>query len=199
MIDNLPGHLFVMSDKDKKIVEDFAVKIVPTVKKIYEERDNQKYDVNPERLKEQQIGAKFAELAVYRYVSSLGLTCSSPDFTIYERKKKNWSPDLKLEGDIPIHVKSQETWMAEKRGVSWLVEKFDKELYINNTGYVALCLLNLKEGRVKILGVPKASFLKESGILFGIPKVDKLRATKSAIYYDSLKIYEKDIWSLKNA
>jgi hypothetical protein len=199
MSEEVPGHLIELTESDRKLVEDFATKIDSTVRKIYEARDGQRYDRRPERLHEQQVGAKLSELAVHRYITSLGHTCSSPDFTIYEKKKKTFSPDMKLGDGSPIHVKSQEPHVAELCGISWMVEKTDKELYINTTGYVALCLVSLQHNTVRLLGLPKASFLKEKGILYGQPKKEFLRETKSTIYYDELRLQqEADVWALKN-
>jgi hypothetical protein len=199
MSEGVPGHLIVMTDDDRKRVEEFASKIDSTVRKIYEARDGQRYDFKPMRLQEQQVGAKLSELAVYRYISSLGIQCTEPDFEIYERKKKNFSPDMKLADGSPIHVKSQEPHVAERHGISWMVEKTDKELYINTTGYVALCLVSRVHNTVRLLGLPKATFLKEKGILFGQPKKESLRETKSTIYYDELRLAdESDVWALKN-
>jgi hypothetical protein len=199
MSEGVPGQLIVLTTEDRKIVDDFADAIDATVRKIYEHRNGQRYDSKPERLKEQQVGGKLAELAVYRYITSLGVSCSEPDFKIYERKDKNFSPDMKLADGSPIHVKSQEPSFAEKYGISWMVEKKDKELYVNTTGYVALCLVYREHNTVRILGLPKASFLKEKGILYGLPKKEFLRETKSTIYYDDLRLQDEgDVWALKN-
>ena len=198
MSDEMPGYLIELSENDRKIAEDFATAIDSTVRAIYEKRDDQRYDQKPQRLHEQQVGAKMTEIAVHRHLTSLGYTCSEPDFKIYDRKDKNFSPDMRLDDGSPIHVKSQEPHVAKQRGISWMVEKTDKEIYVNTTGYMALCLVSLEHNTVRLLGLPKTSFLKEKSILYGVPQVEKLRRTKSTIYYDDLRQHEEsDIWALR--
>lgn len=200
MNEEMPGHLIRLTAEDRTKVEEFATKIDATVRKIYENRNGQHYNRNPKRLHEQQVGAKLTEIAVHRHITSLGLQCSEPDFNIYEKRDKNFSPDMKLSDGSPIHVKSQEPHVASRHGISWMVEKTDKEVYINTTGYMALCLVSLEHNTVRLLGLPKTSFLKDKGILYGQPKAEYLRETKATIYYDELSSQDaNDVWALRKA
>src|SRR5687767_14993553 len=100
-MNEIPGHLFVMTAEDRQRAETFAEKVVETT--FYDKRNGQKYEKNPKVQIEQQIGSKLAELAVERYITSLGIYCTSPDFSIYTKRKKSWKPDLSLSDGTPIH------------------------------------------------------------------------------------------------
>lgn len=200
MSEEMPGYLIQLTAEDRKKVENFADAIDKTVRDIYAKRNGQRYNRNPKRLREQQIGSKLTEIAVHRHITSLGLQCTEPDFTIYEKKDKSFAPDMKLADGSPIHVKSQEPHVARKHGISWMVEKTDDEIYIQTTGYMALCLVSLEHNTVRLLGLPKTSFLKDKGILYGQPKAEYLRETKATIYYDELSHQDhNDIWALRKA
>lgn len=191
MESNLPIPLIQLTEGDRKLVEDFADKVLVT--DVYGFRNGQ-YD--KERRKEQHIGSKLAELATFRYITSLGFECSEPDFTIHQRTKKSWEPDMRLKTGEPIHVKSQDTKSANKYGLSWIGEKSDKELYDKATGYVSLCLVDLNTSIVYIHGLPTAFFLKFNN-LFSEPVLKKHRDKKFAIYFDHLKDYTfYQLWNL---
>lgn len=73
-----------------------------------------------ERLYEQVWTSKVFEFQVYNYLKSLGYTVSEPDCVIYESRKKSYDADLTANGDIKIHIKSQELRTIRSRDfISW--------------------------------------------------------------------------------
>ena len=95
---------------------DFANKQLKTSKALYTYRGENK----KEKIVYDIIVGKLAELAVTKF-----LKCSKPDFTIYERRKKSYSPDLRL-GNLRIHVKGQSEESVKRYGHSWLFQRSDQ-------------------------------------------------------------------------
>ena len=92
---------------------DFANKQLKTSADLYAYRGESK----KEKIAYDIIVGKLAELAVSKF-----LKCSKPDFTIYERRKKSYSPDLRL-GNLRVHVKGQSEESVKRYGHSWLFQR----------------------------------------------------------------------------
>jgi hypothetical protein len=190
--DVFPSGVYVISvsKEERKKAEVFADKVVHT--DVYGFRNGQG-DI--ELRKRQHLGSKLAEIAVHRHLTSSGLPCTEPDFNIYPRTYKDWSPELKV-GDVPVHVKSQDLYSADRWGISWIGERSDVELYGKGSGYVVFCLVSLECNVVLILAAPKVTDLKQKDLLKN-PILQRHQALKFAVYYEHLtKLPKEDIWAL---
>lgn len=126
-----------------------------------------------------------AELAVYRLLKGLKLSCTKPDFKIYEKRKKSYSPDLICNG-LNLHVKSQGTVSAKRYGSSWLFQKFDPLIKnLDPKDILVLCIVDGNTVHVKnLIGFRELVKLE----LLDKPKVFQYAITKVAIYLEKLPI-----------
>ena len=111
---------------------DFANKQLKTSADLYAYRGESK----KEKMAYDIIVGKLAELAVAKF-----LKCSKPDFTIYERRKKSYSPDLRL-GNLRVHVKGQSEESIKRYGHSWLFQRND-QIVRNATPYDIIILTSV--------------------------------------------------------
>ena len=76
---------------------------------------------NKGRIEDQIVDGKMGELMAEKYLREHGFQCSAPDFVIYAAKNKSFAADLFC-GNIPIHVKTQNSTSAERYGSSWVFQ-----------------------------------------------------------------------------
>jgi hypothetical protein len=188
---------FIEIELSQEVIEkaqSFSEKVVHT--DVYAFRNGQ---FNQNRRREQHFSSKLAEFAIYQFLLDNKIIITEPDCSIKQAGDKSWDPDLKVGNDkIPLHVKSQDLKSKENYGLSWIGEKSDKELYINCTGYVALCSVDTDKNIVTIYSLIETKFLKENN-LFGETKLPKHREKKFAIYYKDLEKYDLNTrWKLLN-
>lgn len=157
------------------------------------------------RIKDSLIG-KLGEVAAYHYLKDKIMNLSTPDFNIYEAKKKSWDFDLKGDG-FNIHVKTQDNEMGEKYGTSWIFQygngrnsSYDKEIFdlLSPNQYVVFVSLSLnKENSIaNVRAVTKLEFLHEKK-LFALPKLERLQfANKKAVYLKDLEKYPEDMFHI---
>ena len=154
--------------------ETFAQKQLKTSAKLYTYRG----ETNREKIAYDIIVGKMAEIGVHKF-----LKCSKPDFTIYERKKKSYSPDLKL-GNLRIHVKGQSEESVSRYGHSWLFQRSD-QVVRNATPHDILILtcVSVRKREVTILKFMRAREINK----WGECKVPQYRHTKVALYLEEIK------------
>lgn len=143
---------------------------------------------NQKRIKDQVVG-KLAELAVFKYLTSKDVDISYPDFEIYEKKNKSWDYDLKSE-NINVHVKGQNVEQSKKYGESWIFQKQDKHIFIENkkNDYVSFVLIDLNEMLSDVRMILPLDLLHENN-LFKAPKLPQLN-TKLAVYFSDIEKYQ---------
>lgn len=131
-----------------------------------------------------------AEWACYSYLKDKAASCveiTEPDMTIYEKRKKSFSPDLQYTAVTEvfnIHVKSQTHESANKYGASWLFQKEDKLFKsAGENDYIAFCLV--EGSKVDIMAIVKVLELVERDLL-AEPKVFQYKHSKKAIYLDQV-------------
>ena len=153
---------------------DFANKQLKTSADLYSYRGEAK----KEKMAYDIIVGKLAELAVAKF-----LKCSKPDFTIYERRKKSYSPDLRL-GNLRVHVKSQSEESVSRYGHSWLFQRSD-QIVRNATPFDILVLtcVNRRKREVYILKLIRAREINK----WGECKVPSYRHTKVALYLKEIE------------
>ena len=124
------------------------------------------------------IVGKLAELAVAKF-----LKCSKPDFTIYERRKKSYSPDLRL-GNLRVHVKGHSEESIQRYGHSWLFQRND-QIVRNATPYdiIILTSVSVRKLEVHILKLIRAREINK----WGECKVPHYRHSKVALYLEEIK------------
>ena len=157
----------------KKCV-DFANKQLKTSADLYAYRGEAK----KEKMVYDIIVGKLAELGVTKY-----LKCSKPDFTIYERKKKSYSADLRL-GNLRIHVKGQSEESVSRYGHSWLFQRTDG-IVRNATPYDVIILteVSVRKLEVRILKLIRAREITK----WGECKVPSYRHSKVALYLKEME------------
>ena len=153
---------------------DFANKQLKTSSDLYAYRGESK----KEKMAYDIIVGKLAELAVCKF-----LKCSKPDFTIYERRKKSYSPDLRL-GNLRVHVKGQSEESIKRYGHSWLFQRAD-QIVRNATPYdvIVLTSVSVRKLEVHILKLIRAREINK----WGECKVPAYRHTKVALYLEEIK------------
>ena len=157
----------------KKCV-DFANKQLKTSADLYAYRGEAK----KEKMVYDIIVGKLAELGVTKY-----LKCSKPDFTIYERKKKSYSADLRL-GNLRIHVKGQSEESVARYGHSWLFQRTDWNVR-KATPYdvIILTVVSVRKLEVRILKLIRAREINK----WGECKVPSYRHSKVALYLKEIE------------
>jgi len=157
----------------KKCV-DFANKQLKTSADLYAYRGEAK----KEKMVYDIIVGKLAELGVTKY-----LKCSKPDFTIYERKKKSYSADLRL-GNLRVHVKGQSEESVSRYGHSWLFQRTDG-IVRNATPYDVIILteVSVRKLEVRILKLIRAREITK----WGECKVPSYRHSKVALYLKEIE------------
>ena len=118
---------------------DFANKQLKTSADLYSYRGEAK----KEKIVYDIIVGKLAELAVTKF-----LKCSKPDFTIYERRKKSYGPDLRL-GNLRVHVKGQSEESVQRYGHSWLFQRSD-QIVRNATPYDIIILTSVSVRKLEV-------------------------------------------------
>tara|TARA_R110002153_G_scaffold75413_3_gene195118 strand:+ start:3494 stop:4012 length:519 start_codon:yes stop_codon:yes gene_type:complete len=157
----------------KKCV-DFANKQLKTSADLYAYRGEAK----KEKMVYDIIVGKLAELGVTKY-----LKCSKPDFTIYERKKKSYSADLRL-GNLRVHVKGQSEESVARYGHSWLFQRTDG-IVRKATPYdvIVLTEVSVRKLEVRILKLIRAREITK----WGECKVPSYRHSKVALYLKEME------------
>ena len=143
----------------------------------------------------QNCRAKLAETAVHLAFD----TTTSPDFKIYEGRRKSWDPDLFL-GDYRIHVKSTShdfsppSWMFQLGGRTGRMD----DLLISSTDFdlVSPVLVNIKSRPVTayILGM----FCFDDVIdILSEPRLPRYITEKVVFYLDDLLPLPIDFWRIE--
>ena len=157
----------------KKCV-DFANKQLKTSADLYAYRGEAK----KEKMVYDIIVGKLAELGVTKY-----LKCSKPDFTIYERKKKSYSADLRL-GNLRIPVKGQSEESVARYGHSWLFQRTDGiERKATPYDVIILTEVSVRKLEVRILKLIRAREINK----WGECKVPSYRHSKVALYLKEIE------------
>lgn len=168
---------------------------------------------NPEAIIRQIKTGKSGEVCVHEVVSKDYPDLSLPDFNVYEKKDKSWSPDLQdLATGFRLGVKSQEMESALQYYESWVFQfndgkKFDcdTEVFGNELDpnhYVTFVLVNTPKKVAQIRAIVKVQWLHNKE-LFQPMALQKFKSTnnKLAVYYDhpeynSLIKYPDELWQL---
>lgn len=154
-----------------KQCEQFAEVVVSTNKDKYAKRNQ----YNVEVIQKQILEGKVAEWGVWLHFLSLDKELSEPDMNIYSKNKKSFDADLTFE-DLKFHIKSQNFQSMQRYGRSWMFQVEDP-LFRNaeDNDWCVFCLL--KSRIVDIIIVEQFNKL-----VFGEPKLDKLKGIKKVVY-----------------
>jgi len=148
---------------------------------------------------------KLAEEAVYQKLAEAYPKISAPDYNIYDKKNKNWDPDLK-ETEVPLRVavKSQEIKSEIAFGRSWVFQfgnggKFDCDTGIFGKGddshYVCFVSLNVPRRCGELRALVKVQWLHDKK-LFKAMKKQILQGNKVAVYYEDLEKLPEELWQI---
>lgn len=174
---------------------------------------NRRGQSNPAAIVRQIKTGKSGEVCVHEMIAKDHPNLSAPDFNIYEKKNKSWSPDLQDAVDgFRLGVKSQEMESALQYYESWVFQfndgkKFDcdTEIFgkdIDPNHYVTFVLVNTPKKVAQIRAIVKVQWLHDKK-LFQPMALQKFNTTnnKLAVYYDhptynSLISYPEELWQL---
>jgi len=172
-----------LKDIDVELCYEYAEAVYDTNKDEYKRRNQD----NKETILRQNVCGKLAELGVYDFLNSLGVSATFPDFNIYPKEEKNFSPDIYFEKEsrqIGCHIKAQDVAQTARYSASWLFQKHSDPLVVKPEEHVdeLLVFVQIDGLSAKIMGVvwarEIASFLKA-------PRLAHLES-KVALYYDDL-------------
>jgi len=141
-------------------------------------------------IQDQILVGKMGELIAYFLLKPYWENLTYPDFKIYTAKQKSWAADMK-NGDIDIHIKTQDTESARRFGDSWTFNlgNIDKPggkdaIYKDDArGYVAFVTVDKKNRSGVLRAIVPILALKKHN-LFQMPKSNKLWKTKEVVYVD---------------
>lgn len=148
---------------------------------------------------------KLAEEFVYQKLVEIYPNISTPDYTIYDKKKKSWDPDLK-DPKVPIRVavKSQEIKSEIAYGRSWVFQYGNGGKYDCDTGvfgdkddnhYVCFVSLNVPKKVGELRALVKIQWLHDEK-LFKPMKMKNLQGNKLAVYYEDLEKHADKLWQI---
>lgn len=162
--------------------------------------------MNASKIRNDIRNGKIGEEGVWEKISKLYPTLSKPDHNIYDKKEKNWEPDLKdVDSGIRVAVKTQDYQSELDFSRSWVFQfggggKFDcdtgifgKQLDANH--YVSFVSINVPKRIGELRAVVKVQWLHDKK-LFKEMKNPNLRGNKVAVYYEDLEKYADQLWQL---
>lgn len=179
-----------ITEKERQVCEEFADARLESAG-LYKRRGGFK--------EEDIIAGAMGEIAAYKVLKKAGHDLRKPDFEIYNTRDKSYDADLRIKKKR-FHVKSQTKQSANRYGKSWLCQRHDP--LFKGSGYnhyMVPTVVDLEKNEVEVLGFfPMASVITKGCI--GECKVPSFRATKVAIYFDSLdeKINKYQRWRVVN-
>jgi hypothetical protein len=143
---------------------------------------------------------KIVEQMTYDKLVPYFSNLSKPDWNIYGSKQKNWDADLSDRTTDPITqigVKSQRVNVGESMGTSWIFEFRAGKNYDVDTGvfgaeakkpghYIAFSSIDVMKRQGSIHAIVAVSTLHDLQ-LFEMPKIERLRDNKVAVYLETLE------------
>ena len=116
------------------------------------------------------------------------------NLVIQSNKDKSYDPDFTTKDGGRIHVKSQSLKSKELYGCSYLIQKSDP-LVSNpkDEDLIVLTVCNIELCEVDILDIYSMKTIFMSNAI-GETKLEHLRKSKVAIYYDDLKAMKEEVF-----
>lgn len=197
----IKNKMFTISDNVLKRCSDFAKESVGTSADKYARRNQS----NIAKITKDITIGKVGEEYVWKILSDIYPNLSTPDYNIYDKKQKNWDPDLKdIDSGLKIAVKCQDIQSEINYGRSWVFQynsgkKFDCDTGVfekhDNNHYVCFVSLNTPKRCGELQAIVKISWLHDNN-LFQPMKMKNLQGNKLAVYFDDLKKIEDELWQL---
>lgn len=162
--------------------------------------------MNASKIRNDIRNGKIGEEGTWLKVSTLYPNLSQPDHNIYDKKEKNWDPDLKdTASNIRVAVKTQDYQSELDFSRSWVFQfgnggKFDCDTGIfgkdlDSNHYVAFVSINVPKRTGELRALVKVQWLHDKK-LFKEMKNPNLRGNKVAVYYEDLEKYADQLWQL---
>lgn len=196
MLENGFDPIFTFSLDFSQQAYKFACDCVATNKDKYKSRGQ----TNIVNIIDQIRTGKLVEEMTYDKLVPYYPNLSKPDWAIYDRKEKNWDPDLSDKTTDPITkvgVKSQRANVGETLGVSWVFEFRAGKNYDVDTGvfgadakkpghYIAFSSIDVMKKTGEMHAIVAVSTLHELN-LFEQVQIERLRDNKVAVYLKTLQ------------
>jgi hypothetical protein len=170
---------------------------------LYTDQYGSKYYRQVIQLTNGKLGEELACATYVPYYPEL----SRPDYEIYKKKDKSWTPDLiDTVSGIRIAVKTKDARDAKEWGASWIFEKTDRKIFgdkLDNQNldphqYVCLVVVDQTNRQGEVKACVNLQWLHDQN-LFEKPDRDYL-GTKLTVRLDSMlkKINDLNkLWQLK--
>lgn len=154
----------------------------------------------------QLTNGKLAEELAFATYQPYFSDLSPPDYEIYQKKDKSWTPDLTSDGsNLRVAVKAKDAVDAREWGASWIFEKTDRKIFgskLDNSNldpnqYVCMIVVDRSVPGARVEACVKLQWLHDKN-LFEKPDRDYL-GTKLTVRLDSIKkIIESsdELWQL---
>lgn len=177
MLESIPPHRYRPHHSIIQKAQRFAASVVDTV------NYGDSRQVNRRKIGQDHFISKIGEEAVYSIFCGY-FSLVKPDYRIYQGKQKSWDADLKINGQ-DLAVKTQAKSSATRYGLSWMFQwgRFRKDQVLNDPhAWVCFVQCNDTDGTYNCTVY---SPLQIKDIIFGEPKLSRLRGEKKVVYANS--------------
>jgi hypothetical protein len=158
----------------------------------------QRGQTNPDRIKHQTAVGKMGELIACDWLRMQGLNCTSPDFTIYNGRKKSWDSDMHIiainSSKFKVACKTQDEESARKYGRSWIFQKgghgygHTDPVIQKGESLSVFVSLDLKNEHAEVKGPFRMCDMRP---LFKEPRIERLKFSKAALYWEDMQHVKK--------
>jgi len=148
---------------------------------------NSRGQLDKEKIKGDIMVGKIAEVAANTYLSSKGVVTNGVDFNILTKDKKSYAADITGEKDnryYEFHVKSIRSSSAARFGKSWSFQRHEPLLFNPKSNDVIVLAIVHEDNKVELVKCLRATEVEGD---FKDPILERLRATKTVLYYEDIK------------
>ena len=149
-----------------------------------------------------KLGEELAYATYFPYYPQLSL----PDYNIYHKKDKSWTPDLTdAISSVKIAVKTKDARDAKAWGSSWIFEKTDRKIFgdkldnqnLDPNQYVCCVVVDLAGKKGEVMACVQLQWLHDHQ-LFTQPDRDYLGTKLTVRFENIMKVIKSqtDLWHL---
>jgi hypothetical protein len=139
-----------------------------------------------QKIRDDHFVSKLGEEAVRMVFATRQCQVEGPDYTIYDRQKKSWVADLKI-NSLDVAVKTQRRSAANRYGLSWMFQDSPKRrdpiLALPEAWVCLVVVEDLKPGYECIVHPLR----RVKQLIFEAPRLSRLIGKKQAVYLETLQ------------